>query len=121
MPLTRLANAVIDAVSETPQPVADEVAKYLGTDLLFYRAEAPAGLIEKQAQAWDPVLAWARDAFDARFVLAQGVMHVPQPQEAIAAARAAIPDRAVAARGGLIDYDADRFRPVGARSRAERA
>jgi chaperone required for assembly of F1-ATPase len=91
MPLTRLANAVIDAVSETPQAVADEVAKYLGSDLLFYRAEAPAGLIEKQAQAWDPVLAWARDAFDARFVLAQGIMHVPQPHEAIAATRAAIP------------------------------
>ncbi len=91
MPLTRLANAVIDAVSEKPQPVADEVAKYLGTDLLFYRAEAPAGLIEKQAQAWDPVLAWVRDAFNARFVLAQGVIHVPQPREAIAATRAAIP------------------------------
>jgi chaperone required for assembly of F1-ATPase len=91
MPLTRLANAVIDAVSETPQPVADEVAKYLGSDLLFYRAEAPAGLIAKQAQAWDPVLAWARDAFDARFMLAQGVMHVPQPDEAITATRAAIP------------------------------
>jgi len=91
MPLTRLANAVIDAVSEKPQPVADEVAKYLGTDLLLYRAEAPAGLIEKQAQAWDPVLVWVRNAFNARFVLAQGVMHVPQPREAIAATRAAIP------------------------------
>jgi chaperone required for assembly of F1-ATPase len=91
MPLTRLANAVIDAVSETPQPVADEVAKYLGTDLLFYRAEAPAGLIEKQAQAWDPVLAWAREQFGARFVLAQGVVYVPQPHEAVAVARAAIP------------------------------
>jgi chaperone required for assembly of F1-ATPase len=91
MPLTRLANAVIDAVSETPQPVADEVAKYIGTDLLFYRAEAPAGLIEKQGQAWDPVLAWAREKFGARFVLAQGVVYVPQPHEAVAVARAAIP------------------------------
>ena len=41
MPLTRLANAVIDAVVESPQPVADEIAKYLGSDLLIYRAEAP--------------------------------------------------------------------------------
>jgi chaperone required for assembly of F1-ATPase len=91
MPLTRLANAVIDAVSETPQPVADEIAKYLGTDLLFYRADAPAGLIEKQSRAWDPVLGWARQAFGARFVLAEGIVHVPQPHEAIAAMRAAIP------------------------------
>jgi chaperone required for assembly of F1-ATPase len=91
MPLTRLANAIIDAVSETPQPVADEIEKYLRSDLVFYRAEAPAGLVEKQARAWDPVLAWARDRFNARFVLAQGVMHVAQPRESVETLRAAIP------------------------------
>jgi chaperone required for assembly of F1-ATPase len=91
MPLTRLANAVIDAVSETPQPVAAEIAKYLGTDLLCYRADAPASLVEKQSQAWDPVLAWAQEQFGARFVLAQGVVYVPQPHEVLAAAREAIP------------------------------
>ena len=91
MPLTRLANATIDAVSDAPQPVAEEIAKYLGFDLLFYRAEAPTGLVDKQSQAWDPVLAWAREALGARFVLAQGVVHVAQPGDAIAAARAAIP------------------------------
>ena len=91
MPLTRLANAVIDAVADAPRPVADEVAKYLGSDLLCYRAEAPAGLVEMQDRRWDPVLAWARDAFAARFMLAQGVVHVPQPHDAIAALRAAIP------------------------------
>ena len=91
MPLTRLANAAIDAVSNAAVPVADEVAEYLGTDLLCYRADAPAGLIDKQSVAWDPVLAWAREQFGARFALAQGVVHVPQPREAIAAVRAAIP------------------------------
>lgn len=91
MPLTRLANAVIDAVADAPGPVADEVAKYLGSDLVCYRAERPAGLIERQADAWDPVLVWARQALGARFLLGQGVMHVAQADEAIAAARAAIP------------------------------
>jgi chaperone required for assembly of F1-ATPase len=91
MPLTRLANSAIDAVSNAAVPVADEVAEYLGTDLLCYRADAPAGLIDKQSVAWDPVLAWAREQFGARFALAQGVVHVPQPREAIAAVRAAIP------------------------------
>ena len=94
MPLTRLANAVIDAVADRPQPVAEEVAKYLGTDLLCYRAETPAGLIAKQAQAWDPVLAWARDALGARFVQVQGVIHAAQPEHALAAGRAAIPQDA---------------------------
>jgi chaperone required for assembly of F1-ATPase len=91
MPLTRLANAVIDAVADAPKPVADEVARYLGSDLLCYRAVAPPGLVERQTQAWDPVLAWAREALGARFTLAQGIVHVAQPSEALAAARAKIP------------------------------
>ncbi len=37
------------------------------------------------------MLAWARDELGARFVLAQGVVHVAQPEPALAAARAAIP------------------------------
>ena len=91
MPLTRLANAVIDAVADNRLAVIDEVAKYLGSDLVCYRAEAPAGLVERQALAWDPVLDWARDALNARFVQIQGVMFAAQPETAIAAARAEIP------------------------------
>jgi chaperone required for assembly of F1-ATPase len=91
MPLTRLVNAIIDAVTSAPAPVAEEVAKYLSSDLLFYRAETPAGLVARQGQHWDPVLDWARETLGARFVLAQGVMHVAQPDEAITAARQAIP------------------------------
>ena len=63
MPLTRLANAIIDGVADAPQPVAAEIAKYLASDLLLYRAGAPPGLVERQAQHWDPILDWARQAF----------------------------------------------------------
>jgi len=91
MPLTRLANAVIDAVADAPGPVAEEVEKYLGSDLVCYRADKPTGLIEMQAQAWDPVLAWAHEALGARFVQVEGIIHAAQPSEAIAAARGAIP------------------------------
>ena len=91
MPLTRLANAVIDAVADTHAPVAEEIAQYLGTDLVCYRAEAPEGLIARQAEVWDPVLAWAHEAFGARFITVQGVIHAAQPREAVAAVRAAIP------------------------------
>ena len=91
MPLTRLSNSIIDGVAQTPLPVADEIAQYLGSDLLFYRAEGPQGLVERQERQWDPVLAWARDVLGARFVLAAGVMFVEQPDQAVAAARAAIP------------------------------
>jgi chaperone required for assembly of F1-ATPase len=91
MPLTRLANSIIDGVAQAPLPVAEEIAQYLGSDLLFYRAEGPRALVERQARQWDPVLAWVRDALGARFVLATGVMFVEQPEEAMAAAKAAIP------------------------------
>ena len=91
MPLTRLANAVIDAVADRRQPVADEVAEYLGSDLLCYRAGTPAGLVARQAESWDPVLVWARDQLGARFVQIEGVTYAAQPEHALNAARAAIP------------------------------
>jgi chaperone required for assembly of F1-ATPase len=90
MPLTRLANSIIDGVAPAPQPVADEIEKYLGTDMLFYRAAEPEGLVALQRQHWDPVIDWARETFGARFVLAEGVMHVAQPAESIAKARGVI-------------------------------
>jgi chaperone required for assembly of F1-ATPase len=91
MPLTRLANAVIDAVAEAPTAVAENVAKYLGSDLVCYRADAPKGLVARQSEYWDPVLAWARDALGAHFIQVQGVMFAVQPAEALAAARASLP------------------------------
>jgi len=39
----------------------------------------------RQAEAWDPVIDWARSALGARFHLAEGVMHVEQPRETIGA------------------------------------
>jgi chaperone required for assembly of F1-ATPase len=91
MPLTRLANAVIDAVADRPESVTAEIEKYLGTDLVCYRADTPEGLVARQADAFDPVLAWARDTRGARFILAEGVVHAAQPEDAVAAMRAAIP------------------------------
>jgi len=92
MPLTRLANSIIDGVADAPGPVAEEIEKYLGSDLLFYRADGPEGLTQAQEKHWDPVVVWARDHLGARFILAEGVVFAPQSDEAIAAARHAIPD-----------------------------
>jgi chaperone required for assembly of F1-ATPase len=92
MPLTRLANAIIDGVADAPLPVADEIAKYLASDLVFYRAGSPPGLVESQARHWDPILDWARQTLGADFKLGEGVVYVAQPQAALAAARAAIPE-----------------------------
>src|SRR5215470_4411801 len=91
MPLTRLANSIIDGVADAVPAVAAEVEKYLGSDLLCYRAEGPEGLVARQAKFWDPILAWARDALGTRFVLTQGMVFVAQPANALAAAATAIP------------------------------
>ncbi len=91
MPITRIANSIIDGVAPDPGPVADDIVKYAGTDLICYRADGPRTLVERQAALWDPVLAWARDDLGARLILSEGVMHVTQPEAAIAALRKALP------------------------------
>jgi chaperone required for assembly of F1-ATPase len=92
MPFTRFANSVVHGVVDHAEAVADDVAKYFASDLLFYRAGHPEGLVAREAQHWDPILFWARDALGAHFMLAEGVMHVRQPDQAIAAARGALPE-----------------------------
>jgi chaperone required for assembly of F1-ATPase len=91
MPLTRFANSVVQGVVDQAEAVRDDVAKYFASDLLFYRAGHPEGLVAREAQYWDPILFWAKDALGAHFILAEGVMHVRQPDAAIAAARGALP------------------------------
>jgi chaperone required for assembly of F1-ATPase len=91
MPLTRLANSVIDAVTGRVEAVTDDIAKYFYSDMLFYRAGHPDALVALEAEHWDPVLFWAAETLGAHFILAEGIVHVRQPDQAVAAARAALP------------------------------
>jgi chaperone required for assembly of F1-ATPase len=92
MPLTRFANSVIEGVVDRVEAVREDIAKYLRSDLLFYRAGHPEGLVARETKHWDPVLFWAADTLGAHFILAEGIVHVRQPESAVAAARAALPD-----------------------------
>ena len=91
MPLTRLANTIIDGVGAAQDQVAAEIRKYLASDLVFYRAEGPAPLRARQAAHWDLLLSWAREALGADFELGSGIVHVDQPAAALDAAGAALP------------------------------
>ncbi|MCP3470671.1 ATPase [Bradyrhizobium sp. CCGUVB1N3] len=91
MPLTRLANSVVEGVVDRVDLVRDNLAKYFQSDLLFYRAGHPEGLVAREAAHWDPVLFWAAETLGAHFILSEGIMHVTQPEQAIAVARAALP------------------------------
>jgi chaperone required for assembly of F1-ATPase len=84
MPLTGLANAAIDRIAPDRATFAAGLAAYGESDLLCYRAEAPAPLIARQAAHWDPLLAWARTRYDVHFETVTGVIHRPQPQATIA-------------------------------------
>jgi chaperone required for assembly of F1-ATPase len=90
MPLTRFANTAIDAVSDSLEAVADDIVTYAGSDLLCYRAAAPEELVRRQSEHWDPVLAWVEKALGARFKVVTGVVHVAQPEAALAAVAAAL-------------------------------
>jgi len=87
MPVTRIVNSAIDGVSTRAGEVVADIAKYAGSDLTCYRAGEPRRLVEEQGAAWDPVIGWARESLGARFLLAEGVMHVAQPEEAMTAVR----------------------------------
>jgi chaperone required for assembly of F1-ATPase len=91
MPMTRLANTVIDGVAAAQGEIVAEIVKYLGSDLVCYRATTPQGLMARQALHWDPVLAWAKTALNAEFVTVAGITFRRQPDEAIARGEAAIP------------------------------
>ena len=83
MPLTGLANAAIDRIEPDRRTFAGGLARYAEADLACYRSEWPPDLAERQEQAWDGLLAWARRRYDVNFATTSGLMHVPQPPATI--------------------------------------
>lgn len=92
MPFTRMANSAIDKVMRQREEVADMLAAYGETDLLCYRAEGPDALVQRQQQAWDPLLDWADAALGARLKPVTGVIPSPQDPAALAALSARVHD-----------------------------
>lgn len=92
MPLTRLVNSAIDGVAGQMDAVRADIVRHAESDLLCYRADGPEGLVARQEAMWSPLLDYARDALGARFVLAEGVMHVAQAAATLAAIDKALQD-----------------------------
>lgn len=83
MPLTRLLNTAIDGVAADMQAVKEDIIRYAGTDLVCYRASGPEGLLERQAEHWDPILEWVQTFLNAPMSVVEGIGHVPQPKGSI--------------------------------------
>ncbi|HEX8307048.1 MAG TPA: ATP12 family protein [Allosphingosinicella sp.] len=96
MPLTGLANAAIDRAAPDPAVFARTLAQYGESDLLCYRAEGPASLVERQSRVWDPLLDWARTRFGIEIETTVGIMHRAQPPHTVEQL-----GRAVAARSAF--------------------
>lgn len=90
MPLTRLAYAAIDIAPTHRRRLIEEILAFGRSDLLCYRAEAPAALVGREAQAWDPWLAWAEERFGAQLKSGVGIAFVEQPPESGTAFAAAV-------------------------------
>jgi chaperone required for assembly of F1-ATPase len=91
MPLTGLANAVIDHIGPAPASHVATLAAYANSDLLCYRATPDqADLAAKQAREWNPILDWAEQKFGIIFTLANGVVPIDQPAPTRAALAAAV-------------------------------
>lgn len=101
MPLTGLANAAIDRVAPDPATFAGGLARYAESDLLCYRADAPADLVARQVAAWDPLLDWARARYDVTVEVATGIIHRTQPAATLARFGDAIAARAPFALAAL--------------------
>ena len=84
MPVTRAANSAIDKIVPQFDEVAGLLAAYGASDLICYRATDPQALIARQAQAWDPLLAWSVEVLQAPLVATAGVIHITQPEQSLA-------------------------------------
>jgi chaperone required for assembly of F1-ATPase len=89
-PLTRIAGTAEARIAPDPVPTIDALAAYAESDLLYYRAEAPEALIQRQARQWQPWLDWAALTFDAPLKTTSGIAFVKQDPGSLRALRQAL-------------------------------
>ena len=76
MPFMQLAATAIDRVAAERARVLAETAGYAGSDLVCYRAAAPADLARRQAEL-------VGERYDVALAVTTGILAVPQPDQAL--------------------------------------
>jgi chaperone required for assembly of F1-ATPase len=89
-PLTRLAGTAQERILADPAATVQAIARYAQSDLLCYRAERPAELVQRQARVWQPWLDWAARTHDAVLKVTTGIIYTQQDARAVAALQAAV-------------------------------
>lgn len=90
MPLAKLANTAIDGIAQRRAEVIAEIAAFARHDHLCYRTDAPAELVRRQNEAWDPWLDWAAERYGAPLHTAHGITSIAQPEASLAALNTAV-------------------------------
>lgn len=78
LPLTRLATTAQDRVRLHRAEIIAQLAAYGMNDLLCYRAEGPPGLVEHEAEEWDPWIGWIGRQLGIWLKSTSGVMPLEQ-------------------------------------------
>lgn len=94
MPLTKLANTLIDKMSNKTLRFAmeAEVVKYAETDLVCYYAEKPEELASLQKEKWLPLTDWVHNNFGVSFKSVEGVVYIDQEDGSISKVKKIIQD-----------------------------
>ena len=79
MGAVRLASTAIDFLPQSHAAVAEEIARYAGSDALCYFADGPDSLVERQTVHWGAMLDWAARDLHLEFVRVTGIGHRAQP------------------------------------------
>ena len=82
-PLRDLADYAIDIVLPDPDQVADDLLRFAETDTLCYRAEPDEALGIRQRDVWEPLILATEARLGVNFIRLAGVIHRPQPSDAI--------------------------------------
>ena len=85
MPLFRLAATAIDRTAAQRALVVGEIAGYVDTDLVCYRADHPPALVARQEAVWQALIDWATQRYGAALAVTSGIVPVRQPPATLAA------------------------------------
>ena len=81
--LRDLADLAIDVIAPDRTTSIAALLRFAETDTLCYRAEPDEPLHARQVELWEPLLSAAEARLDLHFSRISGVIHQPQPLEAL--------------------------------------
>lgn len=87
MPMTQLANTMIERIGGQREAIIEELMRYVDADALCYEAPEPPDLVARQKADWGPLRAWVEARLSVLLQVTTGLMPQDQPPAVHAALR----------------------------------